>query len=184
MKKSVLIALTLVLGVFAVPAHAETGQVTLRINGNHEDNTFHISLSADGRYYEIKTVTLALEVGGDLCTHPQEVPTEIICKATAIAGFEVNGLGGADTVVFAADIPVPATIRGGPGDDRLVGGAAADKILGGPGSDALIGRKGDDWLFGGPGHDRLYGGPGSDQLRGGPGRDRLFGGPGENVLAQ
>ncbi len=184
MKKPILIALTLVLGVFAMPAHAETGPVTLLINGNRDDNVFHVSLSTDGRLYEIRTATLALEVGGDTCTHPHEEPTEIVCKAPEIADFEVNGLGGSDFVEFSADVPVPATIRGGPGNDRLIGGAAADKLVGGPGHDLLIGRRGDDLLLGGPGNDRLLGGPGEDQLRGGPGADRLIGGPGQNTLVQ
>ena len=182
MKKSILIAMTLVLGVFATPARAETGPVTLRINGNHDDNAFHISLSPDGRLYEVTTATVALEVGGDTCSHPRQDPTEIVCKAPEIAGFEVNGLGGADFVEFSGNIPVPVTIRGGPGNDRLIGGGASDKLVGGPGADLLVGRRGDDWLMGGPGNDRLLGGPGDDQLRGGPGRDRLVGGPGQNTL--
>lgn len=184
MKKSILIALTLVLGVFAMPAHAESGPLTLLINGNRDDNVFHVSLSTDGRFYEIRTATLALEVGGDTCSHPNEVPTELVCKAPEIAGFEVNGLGGSDFVEFGADIPVPATVRGGPGNDRLIGASAADKLVGGPGNDVLVGRGGDDWLESGPGRDKLFGGPGDDTLRGGPGRDRLFGGPGANLLVQ
>lgn len=184
MKKSILIASLLFVGVFATPAPAETGPVTLLINGNRDDNVFHISLSADGRLYEIRTATLALEVGGDTCSHPREAATEIVCKAPAIAGFEVNGLAGSDIVEFSSGIPVPATVRGGTGDDRLIGGGASDKLVGGPGDDVLAGRSGGDWLEGGPGADRLLGGPGDDQLRGGPGRDRLIGGPGQNTLVQ
>ncbi len=182
MKKSILIASLLFVGVFATPTRAETGPVTLLINGNRDDNVFHVSLSPDGRMYEVRTATLALEVGGDTCIHPHEEPTEIVCKAPEIAGFEVNGLGGSDFVEFSSDVPVPVTIRGGPGNDRLIGGAAADKLVGGPGNDLLVGRRGDDWLLGGPGNDRLFGGPGDDQLRGGPGRDRLVGGPGQDTL--
>ncbi|HEX6781342.1 MAG TPA: hypothetical protein VF125_04845 [Solirubrobacterales bacterium] len=181
MKKAILILLAMLAAVPAGLAEAETGPVNLLISGGNDNNAFHISLSADGRSYTILS-TIALEVGGDICTHPEEIPNELSCKATAIAGFEVNTAGGSDTVLFTSDIPVPVTIRGGPGNDKLTGGGAADKIVGGPGDDLLIGRRGDDWILGGPGQDRLTGGPGNDQLRGGPDRDKLVGGPGENEL--
>lgn len=181
MKKAILIALTL-LAAAAVPlAHAETGPVNLLITGGEEKNSIHVSLSPDGRDYVIFS-TEPLEAGGNLCTHPEERPTELLCKAPAIAGFEVNSGAGADFVTFTSDIPIPVTIRGGPGRDRLTGGSASDKILGGAGTDVLTGRRGDDWMFGGPGRDGLFGGPGVDQLRGGPGKDTLVGGPGEDDL--
>jgi Ca2+-binding RTX toxin-like protein len=181
MKKAILIALTL-LAAAAVPlAHAESGPVNLLISGGKEDNSVHISLSPDGREYVIAS-QVPLEAGGDLCAHPEERPEELVCKATAIAGFEVNTGAGDDTVTLTSDIPIPATLRGGPGADRLTGGGASDKIVGGPDRDVLTGRRGNDWLFGGPGPDQLFGGPGDDQLRGGPGKDGLAGGPGRNNL--
>ncbi len=76
-------------------------------------------------------------------------------KRPPIGGFEVNAGGGDDSVTVAREVPIPVTLRGGPGDDRLVGGGAGDKLIGGPGDDVLIGRAGDDSLFGGPGNDLL-----------------------------
>ncbi|HET9199160.1 MAG TPA: hypothetical protein VFN92_13020 [Solirubrobacterales bacterium] len=181
MKKAILILLTMLAALPAGSAEAETGPVNLLISGGNDNNAFHVSLSADGRSYLILS-TIALEVGGDICTHPEELPNELSCRATAIAGFEVNAAGGSDSVFFTSDVPVPATIRGGPGNDRLIGGGAADKVIGGPGDDVVTGRRGDDWILGGPGHDRLFGGPGNDQLSGGPGTDTLVGGPGRNEL--
>lgn len=181
MKKTILILLAMLAALPAGPAVAETGPVNLLISGSNDNNAFHISLSPDGRSYVILS-TIALEVGGDICTHPEEIPNELSCKATAIAGFEVNTAGGSDSVLFTSDIPVPVTIRGGPGNDKLSGGGAADKVIGGPGDDLLVGRRGDDWILGGPGRDRLLGGPGNDQLRGGPDKDFLVGGPGQNEL--
>jgi len=183
MKKAILILLATLAALPAGFAEAESGPVNLLISGGSDNNAFHIALSPDGRSYTILS-TIALEVGGDICTHPEEIPNELSCKATAIAGFEVNAGGGSDFVVFTSDIPVPVTIRGGPGNDKLTGGGAADKIVGGPGDDSLTARRGDDWMLGGPGHDRLLGGPGDDQLRGGPDKDTLVGGPGENELIQ
>jgi Ca2+-binding RTX toxin-like protein len=181
MKKAILILLATLAALPASFAAAEPGPVNLLISGGKENNAFHISLSADGRSYVILS-TIALEVGGDLCSHPEEIPTELSCKATAIAGFEVNAGGGNDQVFFTSDIPIPVTIRGGSGRDELTGGGAADKIIGGPDDDTLIGRRGDDWILGGPGRDKLFGGPGNDQLRGGPDKDTLVGGPGRNQL--
>lgn len=179
MKKAILTALAVIAALAATPAWAEPGPLTLLLAGGREDNFIRISLSADGRNYVIQS-RVPLEVGGDICTHPEERPTELLCEAPAIAGFEVNAGGGNDKVVLASDIPIPATLRGGSGDDRLIGGGVSDKIVGGSGNDILIGRRGDDWLLGGSGEDRLFGGPGNDQLRGGPGADTLVGGPGQN----
>jgi Ca2+-binding RTX toxin-like protein len=180
MKKLILIALVMLAALPASSARAEPGPVTLLISGDAENNGFHLSLTADGRNYLVVS-TEPLEVGGNICSHPsEEVPNELLCKAPAIAGFEVNAAGGSDSVFFTSDIPVPVTIRGGPGPDRLYGGGASDKVIGGPDHDLLVGRRGDDWIFGGPGRDRLFGGPGNDQLRGGPDRDQLVGGPGKN----
>ncbi|HWJ42829.1 MAG TPA: hypothetical protein VNR67_05295 [Solirubrobacterales bacterium] len=180
MKKTTLILLALLAVLAASPARAEPGPVTLLISGGPGNSGLHISLAPDGRAYLIVS-TEPLEVGGGICEHPdEEVPTELLCKAPAIAGFEVNAGGGSDSVYFSSDIPVPVTVRGGAGADRLIGGAAADKLIGGPDRDFIEGRRGDDWLFGGPGADTLLGGPGNDQLRGGPDRDKLVGGPGRN----
>jgi hypothetical protein len=183
MKKLILISLVLLAAAPALPAHAEAGPLTLLINGNGENNAISVTLSPDGRQYAIAS-TLPLEVGGGICSHPELVPTELLCDAPAIAGFEVNGMAGNDYLIFSSDIPVPVTARGGFGFDRLVGGNASDKLVGGPDNDRLVGRQGDDWLEGGLGKDKLLGGQGADQLFGGPGEDKLIGGPGKNNLVQ
>lgn len=181
MKKLILIASMLLMGAFAMPAHAEPGPLTLLLTGSSGSDSFRVSLSPDGREYLIVSAA-PLEVGGDICSHPEGRPDELACKAPAVSGFEVNALAGSDRVVFTSDVPVPVTIRCGAGGDHVSGGAASDKILGGPDHDVIFGRRGDDWLFGGPGDDGLLGGQGDDQLRGGPGEDQLIGGPGNNTL--
>jgi hypothetical protein len=180
MKKAILI-FAVALAILPVAfSRAETA-VTLLISGDRQESTLLISLSPDGREYAVFSSS-PLEVGGNICSHPEEVPNELLCTATAIAGFEVNAGGGGDHVSFTSDIPVPVTIRGGPGTDELSGGGASDKIIGGPGVDYLFGRRGDDWILGGADTDRLVGGPGNDQLRGGPGKDSINGGPGKNEI--
>jgi Ca2+-binding RTX toxin-like protein len=179
MKKAILILVVALAILPAAFSRAETGPVTLLISGDRNESTIFVSLSPDGREYEVFS-SAPLEVGGSICSHPEEMPYELLCKATAIAGFEVNAGGGGDNVTFTSDIPVPVTIRGGPGTDQLTGGGASDKIIGGPDIDYLFGRRGDDWILGGSGTDRLVGGPGDDQLVGGPDKDKINGGPGEN----
>lgn len=181
MKKAILIVVAVLAVLPAAFAGAEPGPVTLLISGDKENSSLSVSLTSDGREYVILS-SAPLEVGGNLCTHPEEAPNTLFCKAPAIAGFEVNAGGGSDIVTFSSGIPVPVTIRGGPGGDRLTGGGASDKLVGGPDNDFLSGRRGDDWMLGGGGIDKLLGGPGNDQLRGGPDKDKLVGGPGRNEL--
>ena len=94
------------------------------------------------------------------------------------------------------------TIKGGPGNDRIIsntgndnlyGGTGNDTLRGGAGNDTLHGGTGNDNLFGNQGNDDLYGGPGNDWLNGdhdrhtlsgghGNGNDRLYGGDGNDYL--
>ena len=63
-------------------------------------------------------------------------------------------------------------VRGGRGDDMLVGNARRNGLLGGAGDDALKGARGNDLMRGGAGRDRLEGRDDasfSDALRCGPG---------------
>jgi hypothetical protein len=181
MKKALLIAMT-VLAALAVPAaHAEEPAYNLLITGGPERNVLSVKLSLDGREYIIDS-TAPLEIGGAICSHPEAFENQLLCQATAIAGFEVNAGDGNDSVIISPKITVPVTLRGGPGADRLYGGGGADKLVGGPGDDTLIGRAGNDGLFGGPGNDQLYAGSGDDLAHGGPGEDEIVGGPGHNVL--
>jgi VCBS repeat-containing protein len=53
-------------------------------------------------------------------------------------------------------------MRGGAGDDILVGGEQKDDIFGGAGADQLYGRGGNDYIVGGLGADSLRGGAGAD----------------------
>ena len=162
-----------------LPAPEKSINVVLA--GSSGDDRITIELSADGRAYEIDSAT-PLEVASSVCSHPEKRQEDLVCEATPIAGFEVNTGAGDDAVVIGRTVPVPATIRGGDGDDVLVGGAAADKLIGGPGNDELNGRGDDDMLIGGSGDDTLIGGSGDDILHGGPGHNSLVGGTGKNIV--
>lgn len=182
MKKLLLISFALL--ALMLPGTAPAKQsYTVLLAGGAEESDIRIWLSADGREYVIDSIA-ELEVGGTVCSHPEEMPNELICDAPSIAGFEVNAAGGDDRVTVAKDVAIPVTMRGGPGDDTLLGGGGSDKLIGGPGDDRLVGWRGADLLYGGPGDDALVGGPGRDVLRGGPGTDTLASGPGEDVVRQ
>jgi hypothetical protein len=182
MKRALLIAITVLVAVSAAPAHAAERSLNLLLAGGPEDNAITISLSLDGRSFVIDSAA-ALEVGGGVCVHPEGNANEIVCEAAAIGGFEVNANGGNDVVTVGKTVPAPVTLRGGPGDDRLVGGSSDDKLLGGAGNDVLVGRAGNDWIAGSAGDDKLVGGSGDDKLLGGPGVNALFGGSGRNDVS-
>jgi hypothetical protein len=182
MKKLTLIFLAvLALQAPAVAAVAKPQTYTVLLAGGAENSRIQIWLTPDGRDYVIDSI-VELEVGGEVCSHPEGMPNELVCSAPQIAGFEVNSGGGDDRVTVAKEISVPVTMRGGAGNDVLLGGSGPDKLIGGEGDDRLFGGRGDDQLFGGPGVDTLFAGRGDDLVRGGPEDDRLGGGPGSNSV--
>ena len=131
-----------------------------------------------------------------------------ICTATTLTGAgdllradvhtgDMNDLvvtGGTDLVadggpgddVLDARSTRAATLTGGDGDDRLLGGDSGpasarfpqDGLRGGDGDDVLIGGAGQDMLHGGSGDDVVTGGAGQDILTDASGADLLDGGPG------
>lgn len=184
MKRAILIAVTMAMAAGAAPsAPAAETPLTVLLAGGAEESDIRIALSPDGRTYVIDSVA-PLEVGGNVCWHPEGQPNELICEAAPIGGFEVNAGSGDDSVSVAREVPIPVTLRGGPGEDRLAGGSGGDKLVGGVGNDVLIGRAGADSLFGGPGGDRLVGCSGNDLLQGNSGSDTLLGGSGQDTLVQ
>jgi RTX calcium-binding nonapeptide repeat (4 copies) len=182
MKRILLISFVLAALLAPGLARATTARTyTVLLAGGEEANMIRIWLDPEARRFVIDSA-VQLEVGGEVCDHPEGNPYELVCDASSIAGFEVNAGEGDDRVHVAPSVRVPVTMRGGGGDDTLVGGSAADKLVGGRGNDRLVGGRGDDQLYGGPGDDVLLGGPGDDVLNGGFGADTLVGGPGEDLL--
>jgi hypothetical protein len=180
MKRTILTAITVLAAWAPMPAAASAPPLTVLLAGGLEENRISISVGPDGRTYVIDSI-VALEVGGDVCWHPDGRENELLCQASAIGGFEVNSGDGNDSVSVSARVLAQVTLRGGPGDDILLGGGGADKLVGGIGEDRLYGRAGNDLLFGGPGNDFLSGAGGDDLMQGGPGDDDLRSGPGDIV---
>ena len=63
------------------------------------------------------------------------------------------------------DLPLPATLLGGPGSDVLRAGAPADRVEGGDGNDDVGAGGGNDVVDGGLGYDVVRGDDGDDELR-------------------
>jgi hypothetical protein len=165
----------------AAVARAAEPTWTILLVGGPDADSFEVNLSPDGRNYEIDSAA-ALEVGGSVCWHPAGNPLQLLCEAPRIAGFEVRGEGGNDSIQIGSTVTVPTTLSGGGGDDRLVGGNGDDRLSGGDGSDRLTGGGGNDVIAGGAGPDNIAGDLGEDKLAGEGGTDFLAGGDGDDSL--
>jgi Ca2+-binding RTX toxin-like protein len=80
--------------------------------------------------------------------------------------FQVNGLGGNDSISAAAGSGALTllSVDGGAGDDTVNGSDGPDLINGGEGNDVLNGGSGDDRVAGDRGNDTMNGGAGDDTL--------------------
>jgi Ca2+-binding RTX toxin-like protein len=107
--------------------------------------------------------TLDPEPGGVKFQRTNLVPFTL---DTATERFQVNGLGGNDSVTANPGVGALTllTVDGGAGDDTVTGSDGPDLILGGDGNDVLSGGGGDDRVVGDRGSDALNGGAGDDTL--------------------
>ncbi|VEP11362.1 conserved hypothetical protein [Hyella patelloides LEGE 07179] len=157
------------------------GYDTVQVNGAVEDGD-NFELRANGHRAEFERLNL---VNFELDVNDVEQ-------------FEVNGLGGDDTltvqdltgtdvrqVVFnggdgndlldAEETTTQIISEGGMGNDTLIAGTANDTLSGGAGNDEIEGEQGDDTMIGGQGNDTLEwdDGDGSDLMSGGEGTDTI-----------
>ena len=87
---------------------------------------------------------------------------EAFCPSSSVQRLRID-LGEREDVATIS-LPLPVTLLGGPGADRLAGGDGADSVGGGDGDDSVAGGGGNDAVDGGSGIDSLDGGPGDDRL--------------------
>jgi Ca2+-binding RTX toxin-like protein len=80
--------------------------------------------------------------------------------------FQVNGLGGNDSVTANAGVGALTLLS-------VDGGAGADTVNGSDGADLILGGEGNDVLGGGGDDDRIVGDRGTDTMNGGTGDDTL-----------
>jgi Ca2+-binding RTX toxin-like protein len=107
--------------------------------------------------------TLDPEPGGVKFQRTNLVPFTL---DTATERFQVNGLGGNDSITANAGVGALTllSVDGGAGDDTITGSDGPDLILGGEGNDVLSGGGGDDRISGDRGNDTMNGGTGDDTL--------------------
>ncbi|MGU3363103.1 cadherin-like domain-containing protein [Methylobacterium sp. M6A4_1b] len=105
--------------------------------------------------------------GGDGADTLDLTATTMGVSVDLAAGVSAGSETGRDRLVSIE------TVRGGSGDDVLLGSSAAETLAGGAGEDRLAGGGGDDRLEGGPGADALSDGAGSDVVSGGAGDDAV-----------
>ena len=167
----------------------------IRVEGGPEENTIEVFYAVIAE--ELHFSDPAGVVGTPTCP---DVGGELQCPVTATtARVSFTTGGGADTVEFLAafrsfvgaalatdfdggggrDVFAAigrGVLEGGPGADRLTGGAdqeAANRLVGGSGNDRLTDTEGNDKLFGEGGADVLVGGDDRDRYNGGAGRDLI-----------
>jgi hemolysin type calcium-binding protein len=150
------------------------------------DNRISAYMASDGRLVLSAPEGLGDPDGGgancrlDNAKTGEASATQVSCAPGYIGAIAGDLAGGRDT--FDADTGLsvmvggvidgqPRPLFGGPGRDRLVGGAQPDLLVGGGGPDALVGGAGNDKLEGGGGPDKLVGGSGRDRCRGGAATD-------------
>jgi Ca2+-binding RTX toxin-like protein len=80
--------------------------------------------------------------------------------------FQVNGLGGNDSVSASAGVGALTLLS-------VDGGAGVDTVFGSDGPDLILGGEGNDVLDGGGDGDRIVGDRGNDTMNGGAGDDTL-----------
>jgi Ca2+-binding RTX toxin-like protein len=107
--------------------------------------------------------TLDPEPGGVKFQRTNLVPFTL---DTATERFQVNGLGGDDSVTAHDGVGAATllSVDGGAGNDTVVGSDGPDLISGGEGNDTLSGGGGDDRIVGDHGNDTMNGGAGDDTL--------------------
>ncbi|SFM05958.1 Ig-like domain-containing protein [Rugamonas rubra] len=109
---------------------------------------------------------------------PNATAIGLVLDATQMAAGSVVELNNVD---FAAVVGA-ATLRGGAGQNYVVGDGAAQNIFLGADDDRLFGGGGDDLLGSAGGDDYLDGGADRDTVVGGVGNDSLLGGSGDDLL--
>ena len=97
---------------------------------------------------------------GDFVVRQRGAETQTF-PADQVQQVVVNSLTGNDRVRVDRTT-LPASIDGGPGNDRIVGGFGNDVVVGGEGNDRINARAGNDEIFGLTGVDLLTGGTGTD----------------------
>ena len=124
---------------------------TLKINGSLGNDSIQVSESGNKIFVTANGSTA------------QKFPI------SGLTTIRVNSQSGNDTVTIEPSVTLPATIRGGQGNDSFTGGGGDNVIIGGIGNDTLVGGAGTNVLIPGPKGGFQSTSPGNDSLVGGSG---------------
>ena len=148
-------------GTLVYKASTSTVENHVGVQGSDDDSTITFYTSSGDAMNAPAGCTPSDLYGGDVvtCATPTAVRVE---------------LGPGDDDAYVTDgIPVPVTLRGGPGADWLEAADERGVLEGGTGEDKLVGGEGDDLLRGGDGNDTIEGNDGGDRIEAGAGEDLL-----------
>lgn len=161
---------TFIIGAGSV---SDIGSDVERVEGSAEGDGFYVGANAH------PNLVIAGGAGSDVVAY-DSMRAGI---SASLDGTANDGPGGAQNILDVENL------RGGSGDDTIIGNESANLLAGGAGSDRLLGGGGDDDLLGGDestapdGNDALLGGDGNDELDGDGGADGLRGEGGSDVVS-
>jgi Ca2+-binding RTX toxin-like protein len=133
--------------------------------------TLHIQGSNDPTYGDQVHVsydwfrTMIRVQNHDTATGRPDRPITVL--AFGVREIQIDLGDGDDTATIDRNVKLPATFRGGDGNDTLSAGGGRTMLDGGEGDDVLRGGKNYDTLYGRGGNDVLDGASGGDVMSGG-----------------
>ncbi len=170
------------------PLLANAGTVRVQNNsviyeaGNNETNTIVIdprgTVFDQGSGQTLSGFTLTDSTAG-LSTGPgcTRFAATALCEVSNPVSVSLDLRDKDDRVSQVDDIdggtPVAMIVKGGNGNDTLIGSVQADTLDGEAGDDTIQGGNGNDLLIGGFGRDSIVGGLGADTIKGGPAKDTI-----------
>ncbi len=100
-----------------------------------------------------------------------------------LAGLtQITADGGLGNDRITVNATIATLLKGGSGNDTVVGFGGADTIYGNDGNDVLYGNSGNDSILAGLGNDNVDASSGNDSIFGGDGTDSIHGGIGDDYV--
>lgn len=185
------LALSLTAGTMVLaPAAAEAATLTnsggtlaySAAAGKTNDVSFNESSSQPGSVFVFRSGGSGGDDDPITATGCTELTPGDAYQCDGVTSLNADAGDGDDQLFAGGLVTITATLAGGTGDDRLLGGARDDTLNLGAGDDGGFGGGGNDTVNGDDGQDSLGGGDGNDSVNGGSGDDGVFGGDGADTV--